>query len=317
MKDPQRRFKDIVALSSSLSGIVTKVVGVEKLKKKYKSYESKRLLAEAHDIFLADDRVVTMLPKILGNSFYKKTSKVPIPIVLNGKDTPEQVEKEVKKALSSTYLHLQPAASTSIRVAMSSFTPEQVMENVVAAMDDLTEKRIPGGWRNLKAVHIKSPDSAALPIWMTAELYSEDDVLKPEEEQERAKKEAEKAAERAERKKTKNAKKRKGLSDTPVAEEGSPDKKKARVEEQKIEELAADDESEEDNGMEVLVPGDVDDSSEEEPEKAEPPKKVKSKKSSDTLKKRKSVDDLKSAQKSKKLGREKASEKNKKSKSKA
>ncbi|TGZ83962.1 ribosomal protein L1 [Ascodesmis nigricans] len=231
VKDPQRKFKDIVALSSPLSGLVTKVVGVGKLKKKYKSFESKRLLCEAHDVFLADDRIITMLPKILGNAFYKKTTKVPIPVSIDGKDTPAQLEKEINKSLNSTYLHLQPAASTSVRVAMSSFTPEQIAENVIGAVDELTSKRIPGGWRNLKALHIKTPESAALPIWMTADVYTDEDVLKPEEEQERIRKEAEKAAERVERKKIKNAKKRKGLSDAPVQDEDQSGGKKAKVDE--------------------------------------------------------------------------------------
>lgn len=249
-----------------------------------------------------------MLPKTLGNAFYKKTAKVPVPVTLDGKDSPAQVEKEIKKALSSTYLHLQPAASTSIRVAMSSFTPEEATENVVAAMKELTEKRIPGGWRNLKSVHIKTPESAALPVWATPDLYTEEDVLKPEEAEEQKKIEEEKAAERAERKKAKiQSKKRKGLSETePVAdeEERSPKKAKSEVEAPKVietkePEVEAEAESEEeDNGMEVLVPGDVESSEDEEEVVEEAPKKsLKTKKSAETLKRKKSVDEVKSAAK--------------------
>ena len=48
-----------------LAGI-TKVVGVSKLRTKYEAPEAKRQLCSAYDIFLADERVIPSLPKLLG-----------------------------------------------------------------------------------------------------------------------------------------------------------------------------------------------------------------------------------------------------------
>jgi len=49
-----------------LAGI-TKVVGVSKLRTKYEAPEAKRQLCSLYDIFLADDRVIPSLPKLLGD----------------------------------------------------------------------------------------------------------------------------------------------------------------------------------------------------------------------------------------------------------
>ena len=45
---------------------VAKVIGLSKLKSKYESHEAKRNLCAQYDIFLADDRIIPLLPKLLG-----------------------------------------------------------------------------------------------------------------------------------------------------------------------------------------------------------------------------------------------------------
>lgn len=50
-----------------LAGI-SKVVGVSKLRTKYEAPEAKRQLCSSYDIFLADERVIPSLPKLLGKS---------------------------------------------------------------------------------------------------------------------------------------------------------------------------------------------------------------------------------------------------------
>jgi ribosome biogenesis protein UTP30 len=228
VKDPQRHYKDLVA-TAGLQDVVTKVVGVGKLQKKFKAFEARRQLMDSHDIFVADDRIITMLPSVLGSTFLRKTSKIPLPVALNSSESPASFKSKIEKTIRSTYVHLSPAATTSVRVALSSMTAEQVVDNVAKVMDGMTAKTIPGGWRNVKSLYIKSPTSASLPIYMAGELYSDEDVLTPEEEQQRLLVVAEKAAERKEKKQAK----RKGLSETkPVdeeKEEQAPKKKKTKV----------------------------------------------------------------------------------------
>ena len=42
------------------------MVGLSKLRTKYESHEAKRILAGAYDLFVADERVIPSLPKLLG-----------------------------------------------------------------------------------------------------------------------------------------------------------------------------------------------------------------------------------------------------------
>ena len=47
---------------------VAKVIGLSKLKGKYEPFEAKRQLCNSYDLFVADDRVVPSLPKLIGLS---------------------------------------------------------------------------------------------------------------------------------------------------------------------------------------------------------------------------------------------------------
>lgn len=206
--DPQRPFKDTIAHASfptALSSRITRVIGVSKLKARYKPFETRRQLRDEHDVFLADDRVITLLPKLLGKIFYGG-SKRPIPVSLEpskqkdatGKrqaapknlDTksiapPAQVAREIERTLSCAQVQLSPTTTTSVRVGLANFSAEQVANNVEAVVDGMVEKFVTKGWRNIKAVHIKGPNTTALPIWLADELWvDEGDVLDDEEAKE-------------------------------------------------------------------------------------------------------------------------------------
>ncbi|EED15640.1 conserved hypothetical protein [Talaromyces stipitatus ATCC 10500] len=212
--DPQRSVKDIVAdpaFPSDLSARITKVIGLTKLKDRYKSFESRRQLLSEHDVFLADDRIIMRLVETLGKIFYQ-SSKRPIPIRIeqiekaDGKRvkkdpkakpskeerkasfaSPQVVAKEIEKALNCAPVYLAPSTTTSVRVGSSKFTPEQLAENVKAVVNGLTEKFISKGWRNVKAIHIKGATTMALPIWLADELWlDETDVLEKEEDEKKA-----------------------------------------------------------------------------------------------------------------------------------
>ncbi|KAK0386024.1 hypothetical protein NLU13_5861 [Sarocladium strictum] len=197
--DPQRAYKNIIADDSfpaELGKRITRVIDVTKLRAKYSRYEAQRKLFSEHDIFLGDDRIVNRLPKILGKTFFKTTQKRPIPVVLSAKQpksgkkkpagprpkknkaegetnagTPADIAKEIEKALGSALVALSPSTNTSIKVAYAGMTAEQVAANVEAVSTALVEKWVPQKWRNVKSIHIKGPTTAALPIWLTDELW--------------------------------------------------------------------------------------------------------------------------------------------------
>ncbi|KAK5121611.1 hypothetical protein LTR85_004783 [Meristemomyces frigidus] len=204
--DPQRRYKDLVTDPSfpiELGKRIQRVMGLEKLKTKYKAYETRRQLLSEYDVFLADDRIITYLPQILGKVFYKGGSKRPIPVSLEGKRQskdeqgnkrrklseggtkvvktevkPTDVAHEIERALSSALVHLAPSTTTAVKVGKASMEPAHLQENVETAVQGLVDRYVPQQWRNVRSVHIKGPNTVALPIWLAEELWeNEKDVL--------------------------------------------------------------------------------------------------------------------------------------------
>jgi len=191
-KDPQRTYKDLVASDAFPAALRTKVqrvLGLDKLKKRYKSYEQKRALAAEYDFFLVDDRIIKIVADFLGKSFYGTKSKRPVPIRLtagarmdktakkagkepeNGVGTAQGIAKEIETALTSTYLSLSASANSTIKVGLLSMTPQQLTENTAAVVEAVVPKHIEHGWRNVRALHIKGPQTKSLPIWLADELW--------------------------------------------------------------------------------------------------------------------------------------------------
>ena len=115
-KDPQREYKDL--LESHGIRFISRVVGIEKLKGKFKPFEARRMLLKENGMFLADDRVIPLLPKLLGKAFFNakkfvcpsirvtpsltsNRSRQPVPVCLKRKD----LKGELERAVSSTYFH--------------------------------------------------------------------------------------------------------------------------------------------------------------------------------------------------------------------
>jgi len=183
---------------------VKRVLGLEKLKAKYKSYESRRQLRSEYDVFLADDRIVTYLPQVLGKVFYQISRTRPIPVSLEGKreDAVDEhgnkrrklseggtkvvraepqvvaIEREIERALQCALVHLAPSTTTAVRVGTSGMKSEHVCANVEAVVEGLVGRYVPGGWRGVRSLHVKGPETVALPLWVAEELWEgEEEVL--------------------------------------------------------------------------------------------------------------------------------------------
>ncbi|KAJ5524851.1 hypothetical protein N7513_009967 [Penicillium frequentans] len=241
--DPQRGVKDIVADPSfpkELSSRIEKVIGFSKLKARYQSFESRRQLLSEHDVFLADDRIITRLVNTLGKIFYK-SSKRPIPIRIaeiekvdgkrvkkDPKNKPAKedksaafaapliVAKEIERTLSCASVQLAPSTTAAIRVGSSKFTADQLSENIAAVVKGMTEKFVAKGWKNMKAIHVKGANTMAMPIWLASELWVEDaDVVEEVPEIEGAK----------------NSKKRKSIGEEKTSEAKKTKKSKSAEDE--------------------------------------------------------------------------------------
>ncbi|KAF2198116.1 ribosomal protein L1 [Delitschia confertaspora ATCC 74209] len=199
--DPQRAYKNLKAdpaFPAHIASKIGRVIGLKKLKTKYKTYETKRQLFAEYDLFLCDERIASALPSVLGKVFYGGNTKRPIPVDLTAgtkkpestekpknkeeKDvrigTPQAVGREIENALNSTLVNMTSSANTAIKVGNTAMSSQDIVENVEAVVAKVTEKFIPKGWRGVRSLHIKGPNTMALPIWLADELWAEDeDVL--------------------------------------------------------------------------------------------------------------------------------------------
>eukprot|EP00884_Botryococcus_braunii_P005373 jgi/Botrbrau1/14837/Bobra.0278s0007.1 len=140
---------------------VSKVIGVSKLRTTYESFEAKRKLCTDFDLFLADNRILPSLPKLIGKTFFKK-KKQPIPVDLRRKEWGE----EVQRALNATYMFLGHGSCLTIRFARSSFTEKQCAENLVAVLRAAVP-HLPKKWSNVQNLFIKTANSVALPFYQS------------------------------------------------------------------------------------------------------------------------------------------------------
>jgi ribosome biogenesis protein UTP30 len=147
---------------------IARVVGTSKLRGKYESHEAKRKLCAAYDLFLADDRILPSLPKLLGKQFFKRR-KQPIPVRLSGgpgtgwRDLPAAA----KRAAASAHLLPPRGTTVTVRCARVAHGAVGAADNVLAALAGVVA-RIPKGWANVAAVYVKTSDSVALPVYQSA-----------------------------------------------------------------------------------------------------------------------------------------------------
>jgi len=200
--DPQRTYKDIVAspaFPAELRSRITRVIGVQKIKAKFHQYEAQRQLLAEHDIFLADDRIITRLPSLLGKTFYKSAAKRPIPINIQapaprteGKRvarakgdsavkeaiSPQKLAAEIEKTLTAALVALSASTLTSVRVGHAGWSADKLAENIKALAEELITRFVTKKWRGVRAIHIKGPETTALPIWLADELWTDEaDIL--------------------------------------------------------------------------------------------------------------------------------------------
>ncbi|KAL0542258.1 hypothetical protein IC582_022356 [Cucumis melo] len=140
---------------------ISKVIKLSKLKSDYRPFEAKRKLCDSYDMFFADDRVIPLLPSLLGKHFYKK-KKIPVPLNLRHKNWKEQIEK----TCSSGLLYLRTGTCSVVKVAKTSMAVEEIVDNVIAAIDGIAEV-VPKKWSNVRSFHLKVLESIALPIYQT------------------------------------------------------------------------------------------------------------------------------------------------------
>ncbi|KAK9672183.1 hypothetical protein RND81_12G082600 [Saponaria officinalis] len=139
--------------------LIEQVLKLSKLKKDYKSYEQKRKLCDSHDLFLAEKRIVPLLPNVIGKEFYKK-KKIPVPVELARENWKDQIER----VCSSAMLYLSSGSCSVVKVGRASMGRREIVENVLVAIEGVANV-VPKKWGNVRSFHLKFSESLALPVF--------------------------------------------------------------------------------------------------------------------------------------------------------
>lgn len=155
-KDPASEFEALLE-EKGCAKLVERVYAISDLRKEHVPYEAKRALAASYDVFVADERVIPLLPPILGKAFFKK-KKQPRSIDM----TKEDLAAELSATISGTQLLISKGTTQSIRIGDTGHSVDQLIENLNAVLSVV--KKV-GGWENIQSVTVKSAESVGVPVW--------------------------------------------------------------------------------------------------------------------------------------------------------
>ncbi|CCH45264.1 50S ribosomal protein L1 [Wickerhamomyces ciferrii] len=152
--------------SSELNNILTKIIAGSELKTTYKQYEKRRELFSNNDIFLADDSLITSLPKLLGKTFYE-SNKIPIPIKISKDNfSIKATFNHIQKVLNSIVYHIPRSNNLSINLGSIESINKSLISQVIQHFKD----------EELRSIFIKTNQSPALPLYEVSEVYTEEDL---------------------------------------------------------------------------------------------------------------------------------------------
>lgn len=138
---------------------VTKVVSINQLRKLYVAFKDRRELLGQHTHFVSDVRVLNQLYNLLGKVFGARNN-YPVPVEF---EKFSELEKAVKKVQDSTYMHLK-GQNISLRIGHTNMSARDIADNVRVGMEFAIQK-LPKGAASVHSLHLKSSDSAALPLF--------------------------------------------------------------------------------------------------------------------------------------------------------
>jgi ribosome biogenesis protein UTP30 len=147
-KDPQSDYEDLPY----------KTMGIKELKEK-KAYEEKRQLSGDYELFLADKRVLPLLPKKLGKSFFNKKKQ---PVGLDMKKSKELIQRDIETILNGTLLYQNVGTCLNIKVGLSTMTQNEIVENIEFVHQQLNELKLTKN--KIQSIHVKLLNSTSLPL---------------------------------------------------------------------------------------------------------------------------------------------------------
>merc|ERR1712113_567334 len=138
-----------------------KILELNKLRTKYESFESKRSLCASYDIFLADDRILPLLTKLIGRFFFLK-KKQPIPVKIL---TKKKWNLQLLRALCGTYAFSNIGTCLNIKVGRFNQSLRKVTENLISIVEQIN-RLTHINWPSIKGLYVRTKQSVALSIYI-------------------------------------------------------------------------------------------------------------------------------------------------------
>lgn len=158
VKDPQREWKEKVDASDLKQTPLSKIISIDKLGRKFKQFRDRRGLLRDYDLFLADVRVLRMLPDRTGKDFYR-AKKTPVLLQLD-----EDMEMNLRRAMNSTFIVLGHGPVYNVKVARVSQTATECFDNLLSVLDALPTV-IPGLQpHHIRRIDLKGANTLSLPV---------------------------------------------------------------------------------------------------------------------------------------------------------
>ncbi|TRY69215.1 hypothetical protein TCAL_12791 [Tigriopus californicus] len=153
----QIHFQEMLS-ARGVTGIAH-IMPLRELKVEYKTFESKTALCHRYEKFLCDDRIVRLVPKFFGKPFYRR-KKFPTPVNLRAAQLSTAIHQSVRTSVLPLSHH---GSCAMITVGHLGMDDDHIVANVLALGQKLAQ-RYPGGWKNIRSIHLKSEKSLAIPV---------------------------------------------------------------------------------------------------------------------------------------------------------
>lgn len=145
---------------------IKKIMTFHQFRTEYETFEQKLRLVDLYSVFLVDGRISGKVVKKCGKIFYKKR-KVPTSVKLQATKLKEHIDKALSKAFF--FLH-QKGDSYCVQFGHDKMEVQDLVDNVFAVIECLN-KEFPGGFENIKGLHVSSTKTTSIPIYSSFSKY--------------------------------------------------------------------------------------------------------------------------------------------------
>eukprot|EP00764_Aduncisulcus_paluster_P001754 gnl/Carplike_NY0171/1254_a1696_1095.p1 GENE.gnl/Carplike_NY0171/1254_a1696_1095~~gnl/Carplike_NY0171/1254_a1696_1095.p1 ORF type:complete len:312 (+),score=64.73 gnl/Carplike_NY0171/1254_a1696_1095:22-936(+) len=193
-------FDKLNALPKDKIAPISGFVSVSTIRDKTQKFQARRTLRDKYDVFLCDDSIVPMLPKLLGKTFFD-SKKFPIPVKLPAKVSAGYLRAQADRVIKGEYFRPNHGDTHSLKVGTADMAVDQIVENVQSAVNGIVQafmnvedkkkllhglpdseeqaqRKMKKAWQSLvRVVSVKLSRSKAIPVFYSS-IKADDKLIK-------------------------------------------------------------------------------------------------------------------------------------------